>query len=99
MSRIALNSTDIEVLGPDNSLGTFDAVIATVPAPQMAPLVDVELRADLRPLDEIVYQPSIVVAAAWPEGKAPPEAELLSMLWGRYCLSPAWGTGALDLDN
>ena len=45
-------------------------------------LVDVDLQADLRPLDEIVYQPSIVVAAAWPEGTAPPEAELSRCLGG-----------------
>ena len=43
VSRIALKATDIEVLGPEESLGTFDAVIATVPAPQMAPLVSVDL--------------------------------------------------------
>ena len=81
MSRIALKATDIEVLGPEESLGTFDAVIATVPAPQMAPwsALIFELTFDL---SMIVISPALWSRPLGHEGAAPPEAELSRCLGG-----------------
>ena len=72
----------MRVDGTDGELGSFDALLSTVPAPQMTDLVDDSLTSALRPLDEVAYSPSIVIAAAWVRGTQPSPTEMQDWLGG-----------------
>ena len=73
---------EVRVDGTDGELGRFDALLSTVPAPQMIDLVDDSLKLALRALDEVAYAPSIVVAAAWVKGTQPSPTKMQDWLGG-----------------
>ena len=82
VTRVVAEGQGFKVYGEEEPLGVFDAVLCTVPGPQLNALLDKTLGDVLRPLDEIVYSPSVVVAAAWPRGLEPDKAEMASWLGG-----------------
>ena len=84
VSKLESEGKRVRVYGVDESFGDFDAVLSTVPGPQMTALVEGPLVAELRPLDEIAYSPSIVFAAAWPRGTQPSVAQLQDWVGGGH---------------